>query len=414
MAFKAVLAKNQKTKMRNSAIGVCVTIVMSVSGVLVYGLNSTVVYESEIQTNNTKILSSYYNSVYDNVSSVTNTVAADLIHSGYNVNNLNSDQIKNVGTICQTILKVNPILAGLVLSDSQGHAVVFSKNNSSHPVDIGSRAYFQVLKQQPDTKMFVSKPIMSKLRKVDVLVFAIPLKDAQEKFRGVLGVGIEPAYFNNVFSSIKTKKNTFIGLFDQDGDAQAELLNSCARCNVHGMRNSKVFDIIKQHASGTFFHKSAVDQSYRLISYQKLDSWNSYIVFSVPISDIVMPWLQSNLIFIFIAVFAIAFVMWFVHMINRNSQELQDQNRIIANLAHYDSLTQLPNRLMFKETLEQAVANAAEHNTELSLIYMDLDKFKEVNDTMGHNHGDLLLVEVSKRIQDCLRPQDFVARIGGR
>jgi diguanylate cyclase (GGDEF)-like protein len=85
----------------------------------------------------------------------------------------------------------------------------------------------------------------------------------------------------------------------------------------------------------------------------------------------------------------------------------------IRHLAYYDSLTELPNRTLFQNRLEMAVANAQRTGNPLSVLIMDLDGFKEINDTMGHMMGDAVLREIGKRLQGGLRDSDTVARLGG-
>lgn len=82
-------------------------------------------------------------------------------------------------------------------------------------------------------------------------------------------------------------------------------------------------------------------------------------------------------------------------------------------LAHHDPLTELPNRLLFLARLEQALERTKRSGTKVGLIYLDLDRFKEVNDTLGHQVGDELLVEVGRRLRSCSRAEDTVARLGG-
>ena len=82
-------------------------------------------------------------------------------------------------------------------------------------------------------------------------------------------------------------------------------------------------------------------------------------------------------------------------------------------LAYYDSLTALPNRSMFSKLLQQAISLARRDGTQLAVLFVDLDRFKNINDTLGHEAGDLLLQEVGKRLQACLRESDTVARLGG-
>lgn len=85
----------------------------------------------------------------------------------------------------------------------------------------------------------------------------------------------------------------------------------------------------------------------------------------------------------------------------------------IAHLAHYDYLTDLPNRALFLEGLEQSLALAKRNDFKVAVLFLDLDGFKKVNDTLGHDAGDLLLQGVSVRLKETIRASDTVARVGG-
>ena len=85
----------------------------------------------------------------------------------------------------------------------------------------------------------------------------------------------------------------------------------------------------------------------------------------------------------------------------------------IRRMAQYDALTGLPNRALFTDRLQQAFSAAKRGNEHFALMYIDLDKFKPVNDIYGHAMGDLLLNEAAQRMQSCVRQSDTVARIGG-
>jgi diguanylate cyclase (GGDEF)-like protein len=85
----------------------------------------------------------------------------------------------------------------------------------------------------------------------------------------------------------------------------------------------------------------------------------------------------------------------------------------IRFLAHHDSLTNLPNRVMFRASLDTMAATLAPGRQEIAILYLDLDRFKDVNDTLGHQTGDALLEIVGLRLRQCLRDSDIVARLGG-
>ncbi|WP_232346277.1 bifunctional diguanylate cyclase/phosphodiesterase [Cupriavidus sp. USMAA2-4] len=86
---------------------------------------------------------------------------------------------------------------------------------------------------------------------------------------------------------------------------------------------------------------------------------------------------------------------------------------VIRHQANFDALTDLPNRRLFFERLEQEIRQARQAREALALLFIDLDRFKEVNDTLGHDHGDLLLQEAARRITQAVRASDTVARLGG-
>ena len=85
----------------------------------------------------------------------------------------------------------------------------------------------------------------------------------------------------------------------------------------------------------------------------------------------------------------------------------------IYRLAHYDVLTGLPNRALFQERLDQVLINARRHKHKVGVMFLDLDRFKLVNDTLGHTAGDTLLQHVGKQLTSCIRTTDTVSRLGG-
>jgi diguanylate cyclase (GGDEF)-like protein len=100
-------------------------------------------------------------------------------------------------------------------------------------------------------------------------------------------------------------------------------------------------------------------------------------------------------------------------VIARQEQERADQEQEVRHQAYHDGLTGLPNRTYFGERLAETLALAARHGQTCALMFIDLDRFKIVNDSLGHDAGDTLLKEVSKRIAACLRAGDLLFRMGG-
>ncbi|MBF0316765.1 MAG: sensor domain-containing diguanylate cyclase [Nitrospirae bacterium] len=93
--------------------------------------------------------------------------------------------------------------------------------------------------------------------------------------------------------------------------------------------------------------------------------------------------------------------------------EKKDAEEKLKYIAHFDVLTGLPNRMLFFDRLEQAIVQAKRYSYLVALLYVDLNRFKHVNDTYGHQIGDLVLKESATRLANCVRDADTVARIGG-
>ncbi len=100
-------------------------------------------------------------------------------------------------------------------------------------------------------------------------------------------------------------------------------------------------------------------------------------------------------------------------VIFRDITERKNYEDMIKYKAFYDSLTDLPNRLLLKDRLTLEISHAKHTSQKLAVMYLDLDRFKLINDTLGHNMGDKVLKQISSRLKSCVRPDDTVARIGG-
>jgi len=97
----------------------------------------------------------------------------------------------------------------------------------------------------------------------------------------------------------------------------------------------------------------------------------------------------------------------------KRTRELASLNQELEHQALHDALTELPNRVLLQDRLQQALLSAQRKQHQLALLITDLDRFKEINDTLGHHYGDLVLQEVSARMRAALRGSDTIARLGG-
>ncbi|SFM49828.1 bifunctional diguanylate cyclase/phosphodiesterase [Marinobacter zhejiangensis] len=102
-----------------------------------------------------------------------------------------------------------------------------------------------------------------------------------------------------------------------------------------------------------------------------------------------------------------------VIMIGQDITEIRHSQSQLYYLAHYDVLTDTANRRLFEDRCKQAISSALRHHHHCALICLDVDHFKRVNDTLGHDAGDLLLKEMAQRLRNCVRQEDTIGRLGG-
>ncbi|SHI14854.1 putative bifunctional diguanylate cyclase/phosphodiesterase [Desulfofustis glycolicus] len=111
---------------------------------------------------------------------------------------------------------------------------------------------------------------------------------------------------------------------------------------------------------------------------------------------------------------------WVAHVIQRKNErlnqklkEIQEHKRLYRHQAYHDTLTGLPNRLAFYERLERAMTYADSNGFMIAIVFLDLNNFKQINDTLGHSVGDTLLQVIAARLKSCCRAEDGIARFGG-
>lgn len=104
----------------------------------------------------------------------------------------------------------------------------------------------------------------------------------------------------------------------------------------------------------------------------------------------------------------------FIQNVNTKlGHEVQNKTKELRHIANHDNLTGLPNRLLFLDRLEQSIKHSKRNHTSVSVLFLDLDRFKEVNDTYGHDIGDRLLQNISTKLSGIIREEDTVSRLGG-
>lgn len=177
-----------------------------------------------------------------------------------------------------------------------------------------------------------------------------------------------------------------------DFNHAAELLEKKSRQEVIGKRLTECFPGIKEFGLLTVLQrvwKTGEPEHFPISSYRDnhISGWRDNRVYRLPSGEVVA--------------------------IYEDVTAQKQAEEEIYNLAYFDPLTQLPNRRLLNDRLSQAMAASKRSDCYGAMMFLDLDNFKPLNDKHGHSVGDLLLVEVAKRLKDCVREMDTVARFGG-
>ena len=217
----------------------------------------------------------------------------------------------------------------------------------------------------------------------------------------------------------------------QKGDADAGVVN-----RLFGSLNAQQYNLVE---TGIIFnpiniHYSALDPDYKVILsaidqhlsqfksnkdsiyYSSIERW-----MHKPKEKTLPSWL------VWVALGLVSFIILMIGVslllrkqvavrtteLQREVDERRQAQTKLDNLAYYDSLTQLPNRVSLTKNLKTAIKVVQRNNQKIAILFIDIDRFKTVNDSLGHAAGDQLIIQVAQRLQKCLRDEDTIFRFGG-
>ena len=270
----------------------------------------------------------------------------------------------------------------------------------------------------------------------------VPVYDKYGRFIGMIET---LAKFNSLVSKLEGKG--YQSLIVVDKHYKRQLTNSISNVFIddyyiaNPTNNELLLSIIKKRSINYFLNIETyqVDQEDGyLFTVLKTDGIDNrpmaYFILAKPLSEIDMSEIyqtRDNIVktLVLISFFLLVF-LYVIYSVNykkfiqqqnelleetveEKTQELQKQSKKMKYLAHHDALTALPNKNLFLDRLKQAIKHAKRQHQSLAVLFLDLDRFKEINDTYGHDVGDELLKRIAERLQAVVRDDDTVARIGG-
>jgi diguanylate cyclase (GGDEF)-like protein len=319
-----------------------------------------------------------------------------------------------------SLIGIRPIL----IIDANG-TVISSSDKTLIGMNFIQRKYFQTALQNPDPNILhASAPFQTVLNNFVISLFRT-IPGPKGKFNGIVIVSLIPEYFSTLLDSVLYAQDMRSSIAHANG---VVFVTSPLSVKVRGMNLDHPNTFFRQHKESghaTDIYNGIVyaSQDQRMIALHTIKVTNPpmdntlVVGLSRDTRVLYAPLRKSTCLqtiaFVILAICSILGLLFIQKRRRELSIERKTVKAKIRNLAFFDQLTGLPNRTLLLDRLHQAIAISNRSGNYGALLFIDLDNFKTLNDTLGHDIGDLLLKQVAQRLAVSVRELDTVARLGG-
>lgn len=311
----------------------------------------------------------------------------------------------------------------LRVANAQGK-FIYDASGTLYSATIEDRDYFLRNQSNPKGELVISEPLFARITNNWVVTLSRPITDENGKFAGLVQAAVRAEYFQNTYASLDLGSAHSVTLFDEK---LRMLARFPAKDEQLGKSIESLFlqDFVKNaNTEKTYTTQSAVDGIERYYTTRKVGEYPLYIVVGHTTKDQLSKWYQQLYwsmagVFVLGAVLLGLIVVWLnsydsaLALARDMTSAYKETVQHIQHLAEHDSLTNLPNLTFLEHHMASIISETMGERAELVLMFLDLDHFKDVNDTLGHAVGDKLLIQVAERLQNNLHEQDTLSRQGG-
>jgi diguanylate cyclase (GGDEF)-like protein len=255
------------------------------------------------------------------------------------------------------------------------------------------------------------------------LSFSRRLDAAGGAFRGIVVVSVDAGYFVSGYEVSDLGEHGVLGLLGTDGVFRARRTGGTLSAGDKVDYAAVVPASDEAEGEATAF-ASPWDGVRRYTTARELYEFPLAVIVGLSADEQLAGAGRSRLAYLWraseisaLVILLLAVLGWMSHQlsVSRKSAVVEQAAHAarVEHLAYHDGLTTLPNRSLFSKLLTQSMSQAHRYTRQLAVLFLDLDRFKHINDTLGHEAGDQLLQEVATRLKACLRESDTVARLGG-
>jgi len=320
----------------------------------------------------------------------------------------------------QKIEQVIPGLARAVIVSPEGKLIAATAELHPGLIDLSDRDYFRAQLDGRFDGSYIGQPIIGRILGIPVLPISRRVEAEDGTFLGVVTVLISPSALTTLPKSIDLGPHgvmTLTGLddvvrarFSADSPDGTKDIGS----SIAGAPRPAV---IAEGAQGWFVRTSVIDGITRMFSYGRVGAYPLVVNVGLELDNELAGWRSLARMIVAMRVGAtfllICLAAYWIRRVFGDAATARATTLEITHAAEHDFLTGLPNRLLLNDRISQAVAVAQRHQTEVAVLFLDLDGFKHINDSLGHPIGDKLLQSVTKRLVACVRGADTVSRQGG-
>ena len=255
------------------------------------------------------------------------------------------------------------------------------------------------------------------------LLFSKRLNGPKGDFDGVVMVAVDAAFFVSGYDAAKLGEHGVLGILGTDGIVRVRRSGE-SMFSGDALDYASVLPTPDDADAVPPVSRSSWDGEWRWSTAREIYGFPLAILVGLAQEEqlaavrkdavIYLSWAAAGSVGIILLMAVLGRMSWQLAQSRlRESESKLEHARRVEYLAYHDGLTGLPNRSMFSKLLAQRISEARRYDKQLAVAFLDLDRFKQINDTLGHEAGDQLLVEVAARLQGCVRDSDTVARLGG-
>ncbi|MEO8298032.1 MAG: EAL domain-containing protein [Burkholderiales bacterium] len=305
------------------------------------------------------------------------------------------------------------------IADSAGNVVASTKQAAS--ASVVDQDYF-LLPRQIDA-LSIGRPPQGSNAGEGKLNFSRRLDTPDGTFAGIVTLAVDAAYFVSGYETSKLGTHGVLGIVGIDGVFRARRTGEAVSAG-DTLDYAAVVASPNEASSQAVLSTNPWDGVARYTSARKLYEFPLAVVVGLSADEQLAATRVNLRTYLWRAAAGGVVLILIAAVLRRMSLQLKASHlraveeqlahaARVEYLAYHDGLTGLPNRSLFSKLLGQSIQQANRYNRRLAVMFLDLDRFKQVNDTLGHEAGDQLLQEVAARLKACLRDSDTVARLGG-